>query len=732
MTTIAPAPSRNDPCPCGSGKRYKHCHGGGTPPTVSAPAAAAPPEVFEAEGDPISAARAALRAGAHAQAAAIVEQHHGRTPADLVALKLYAEAIRPSEPVRSRECWELAHLAAPLDPEPLFFLGDFCREAGEHERAIELFEQALALAPDHPALLNNLGLALEKAGRLVDAESRFRRAVEVEPESQNSLANLAQNLYQQWRFREAIPLFDRLVERMPVVPAAIWSHRAICYLQCREPVRAEASLVRALEAVPDNAELWRELGYARIQQAAFGGAALALERAVALHIDDMSAECMLLHAKANEGVWRDIGALRERILGWAKDPPAGRGGAVVPFVLQSICDDAAVEFAATQRWATTRQLPVTAARPPRRASDGRLNLGFLSPELHQHPVGRLIVGLLERLDRRRFRVFAYAPGPAMDDPIRRRIVATADLFRPLPGADVREIADAIRADGVDVAFDLTGYTGISVVDALLLRPAPVQINFLGFTGTLGSPAFDWILTDSYCVPPDAARHYAERPLYVDPCYLPSDPTRTIASEPLSRARYGLPEDGVVFAAQMPPYKILPELFDTWLSILAEVEGSVLWLRRQSAGHDARLAEAARARGIDRGRLVLSPPDPLPRYLARFRLADLFLDSMPFGSHTTVNDALYAGLPAIARAGGSFASRASASQLRAAGLAELVVDDADAYVRLAVSLARDRGRLKSIAARLREDRASLPLFDLDAYARSFEAAIERAWAETPLT
>jgi predicted O-linked N-acetylglucosamine transferase (SPINDLY family) len=722
---MIPPRSRNDPCPCGSGKRYKHCHGSDT--SSETPQAA--PAVEAA--DPLGTARALLRSGRHAEAAGIVIAHHGESPADLVALKLLAEALRPSDPARSRECWENAHRAAPDDPEALFFLGDFCREAGEYERAIALFERALAGAPDHPALLNNLGLALEKAGRIVEAEPTFRRALEIEPESLNALANLAQNLYQQWRYKEAIPMFDRLIERMPAPPAAIWANRAVCLRECGDPVKAEASLKRAIELLPDSPEIWRNLGLARIEQQAFGPAAIALERAVALDLDDPYAESLLLHTHAFECVWRGFDASRTRILDAARRPESRKRGGVVPFVLQAISDDPELELAVTRRWAMANHLPAAPERPPRRAPDGRLNLGFVSSDFHEHPVGRLIVGLFERLDRARFRVFAYSPGKQKQDSTKDRLKAAVDGFRVFPVADAMEVADAMRADGIDVAFDLTGYTGATMVDILALRPAPVQVNFLGFTGTMGTHAFDWILTDRYCIPPESARHYVEKPLYVDPCYLPGDAARTIDPGPLSRGKYGLPDDAVVFAALMAPYKISPTLFDAWLSILAQVDGSVLWMRDQSTGLAARLRDVAQTRGLDPGRIVLSRAEPIPRYLARFRLADLFLDTAPFGSHTTVNDALFAGLPVIALAGRTLAARASASQVHAAGLDELVVGDVEAYVRTAVALGHDPSRLRAMAAQLRERRDTLPLFDLDRYARSFEAAIERAWAETPV-
>jgi predicted O-linked N-acetylglucosamine transferase (SPINDLY family) len=328
-------------------------------------------------------------------------------------------------------------------------------------------------------------------------------------------------------------------------------------------------------------------------------------------------------------------------------------------------------------------------------------------------------------------VHAYATGKETKDDVRQRVMDAVDGFRAFPVIDFFEIADTMRADGIDVAFDLTGFTAGPVLNVLQLRPAPVQILFLGYTGTVASPAIDWMITDPYCVPPDAASHLVERPLYIEPCYLPNDAARTVSEDVLTRATYGLPADATVFGSMTAAYKIMPEHFDAMLDILIGVPGSVLWMRDQSSTVVRRFELAAEARGVAASRLIFAPNESVPRYLKRFPLADLFLDTMPFGSHTTVNDALFSGLPVLAWAGRSFASRASASQVIAAGLPELVVMSRDEYVTRGITLGNDRPQLAAMAAKLRATRDTLPLFDLDRYTRAFEAAVERAWRETPL-
>jgi predicted O-linked N-acetylglucosamine transferase (SPINDLY family) len=285
----------------------------------------------------------------------------------------------------------------------------------------------------------------------------------------------------------------------------------------------------------------------------------------------------------------------------------------------------------------------------------------------------------------------------------------------------------IREDRIAIAFDLTGHTEHARPDIFAARSAPVQINFLGHAGTLGAAYYDYIVTDPTTTPPSEQKHFTEKFVYVSQCYVPSDTRRGIG-EPPTRAEYGLPSAAFVFCTQAAPYKILPGMFEVWMRLVADVGDSVLWLRPMHAVAAGNLRATAQRRGIAAERLVFAPQEPSPRYLARFRLADLYLDTYPFGSHTTVNDALFAGLPVLALAGRSMAARASASQVRAAGLPELVANSHEEYGSIALGLARDRPRLAALTARLRSERASAPLFDMQRYAREFEDGLMRIWRQ----
>lgn len=644
-------PSRNAPCPCGSGKRYKHCHGRAAAEAAQGPVA--------------DAAEALFRTGNEAHA-------HGR-----------------------------------------------------HAEAVELFERALQRAPAHAGLLNNLGLALEAAGRVADAQSRFRAAVALAPAAFEPLANLAQNLYRQKRYGSALAQFDALCARFEVQAASIHANRGVCQLQAGDVDAAERSLRAALALERRSANLYCDIGFLYTRQKRFAEAAAAFERALALEPDLALAASWLLFCRQNVADWRDFDALRARVLANARTMESHAAQSSSPFNLQTICDDPALQRIAAR--SSMRNHLVAYPAKPARPHAGPLRLGFVSFDVYDHPVGRLIVDLVERLDRARFEVTVYALGAAREeDPIRRRLRAAASAWRDSATLNADQLADTIRLDRIDVLFDLAGFTGWPLVDVFLRRPAPLQINFLGYTGTLGSPAYDCIVTDRHCIDAAAATHYVERPLYVGPCYLPSDSKRALDPTPIARAQYALPDGAFVLCAFGATYKILPEVFAGWMSLLARHPRCVLWLRAGGSEIDTRLRAAAQAHGVDPDRLVFAPTEPAPRYLARFRLADVFLDTVPFGSHTSVNDALYAGLPVLTVNGASFAGRASASQVLAAGLPQLVARDLDDYRHIAARMIDEPATLRALTAQLGARPA--PLFDMARYAERFGAAVQAAWQE----
>jgi protein O-GlcNAc transferase len=445
--------------------------------------------------------------------------------------------------------------------------------------------------------------------------------------------------------------------------------------------------------------------------------------------DDTLVSSLLVVSRQRRGVWEGAAVLRDDMTARiASDPWTGNASG---YDFTAVCDDPALQRRVAERYAASEVDNVSAVSrdrrdPPARAPS-RLRLGFVSSDYRDHPVGRLVVALFERMDRGAFEVVAYSTGVSAD-PLGARIEAAVDRFTALPRHAPDESAQRIRDDEIDVLFDLNGFSGGEALRIFARRPASLQVNFLGYTGSLGTDVYDAVVADLFCIPPDASQHYVERPLYVEPCYLPSDPARAPDATP-RRAQYDLPDDAVVLYAGGPLYKVTPELVEAWLSILRDVPASLLWLRDPGRATRTRVEAHARARGLDPGRVRFAPDEPLGRYLARFGLADAMLDTWPFGSHTTVNDALFMGTPVVTRTGRSFASRASTSQLRAAGRGDLAADSLVGYVDIVRRLASDPARRADVRASLADVRRT-PLFDADRYAASFAEAITQAWKTLP--
>ncbi|HEY8068433.1 MAG TPA: hypothetical protein VIF38_06020, partial [Burkholderiales bacterium] len=364
-----------------------------------------------------------------------------------------------------------------------------------------------------------------------------------------------------------------------------------------------------------------------------------------------------------------------------------------------------------------------------RMTPDRLRIGYLSADYHEHPVSYLVAEVIERHDRSRFDVFAYSYGPDSEGPMRKRMRAAFDTFREIRPLSHEAAARQILDDRIDILVDLTGYTTDTRLEILALRPAPVQVSWLGYAGTLGHPRLaDYMIGDPVASPLAHAAHYGETLALMPNCFQPNDRQRAVGPAP-QRAAAGLPAHGFVFCCFNQSYKITAPIFDLWCRLLAKVPGSVLWLAQPIAAAEHNLRREARARGIAAERLIFAPRTPtLAEHFARLQCADLALDTYPYASHTTASDALWAGVPLVTLRGETFASRVAASILHAAQLPELVADSEQNFYQLALELATHPDRLAQIKARLAANRLSCALFDTECFTRDLERLFRRMWTD----
>jgi predicted O-linked N-acetylglucosamine transferase (SPINDLY family) len=681
----------------------------------------------------IDAIRRAAAAGRVAEALRDASALCIAEPSSVDAARLHAMLTTHAGSADAEAAWARLLDLAPGDAEAHFQLGNAAGDRGDFAAAVRHLDAARARLPRHAVLLNNLGLALEASGDLSNAALRFGDAMAADPRAGTAVRpSLARVLFRAGRYAEALPHIDLLLTG-DGRDASWQAARAVCLAALGRDDQALAAYRHAIALDPSAAPVWHDLVRWLLSRGRFEEAHAMLEEAHAALPGDTLLQSLLLASRQRFADWRDLPALRDALTASVADPRWSGTASGYDFI--AVADDPALQRRVAERYAASEGagLPVapragtdtSAPTTARHASPARLRLGFVSSDYRDHPVGRLVVALLERLDRTRFDVIAYTTGPA-GDVTGARLAAAGAGPHALARRDVTGAVNRLRADAIDVLFDLNGFSGGEALRIFAARPAPLQVNFLGYTGTLGSSAYDRIVTDRYCIPPQASGDYLERPLYVEPCYLPSDPARAHDAPP-SRSAYGLPDEAIVLYAGSVLYKLTPEMFGAWMRVLRDAAGTVLWLRDAPGSAQERLRAAAREGGVDAARIVFAPAEPLGRYLARLALADAFLDTTPFGAHTTVNDALFMGVPVVTLAGRSFAARASASQVTAAGLGDLVARDLPGYVDTACALARDGARRSVACATLASARTG-PLFDADRYAAAFADAVLAAWNE----
>ncbi len=636
----------------------------------------------------------------------------------------------------------------------LYALAVELQNAGRLEPAIEAYNRCLSLDPALPEVHNNLGTALDRAGRLGEAVECFRRAHRLDPAYVRPLVNLGRVLRLQGRTSEALASLEQAVALSPQSPAALTNlgfvltdlgrraealqclHRAVALepglaeahhglgrvlLDAADTSAALASLQRAVNLKPTLVEARLSLATSLVLLQRLPEAQIELERVLEGRPNDPDALAELLNCSQRMCDWPRV----ERALKCLRSAPGGISRAT-PFALMGVCDlpEEHLEAARTRAQALTRDHialpgPITRTR-------GKIRLAYVSGDFHTHATSFLIAELLELHDRSGFDVLGASFDQDDESPLRRRVLgAFAECL------DARNKSDAdvvawLREREVDIAIDLKGYTAYSRPGIFARRPAPVQVSYLGYPGTMAAPFIDYIIADPLVIPDAEQSFYTEKIAYLPNSYQANDRRRQLAARTPSRAEAGLPDDAFVFCCFNNNWKITAPVFDIWMRLLASVPGSVLWLLEDNRWALESLRREATARGVAPERLIFASRAANEIHLARLRLADLFLDTLPYNAHTTASDALWAGLPVVTCAGRSFASRVAASLLHAAGVSQLVTHSLVEYAALAVELARSPSRLGALRVRLTAQRERLPLFDTPVFCRDLEMAYRHMW------
>ena len=642
------------------------------------------------------------------------------------------------------------------EAKQLFLDALAAQEKGDLERAEVLYSKALALAPERPSVMNNLATVLFQLKKYAESKHLCERLLEVNLQDAVALLNLGNCQLKLNSTEEALISYERALRITPDYPDAL-TNRGNALLELKRPEEALASHDRALAVNPDHTEALVNRGNALLKLMRLEEALQSYDHALKTKPDDARVlfnrgECLmiseryeeaandfvrllavnpdydyalgqLVHSKMHMCDWNGLEQALADLNSHLKDGKR----ASIPFSVLVTPASAAEQFQCARTWACDKRPP--SADPcwrGERYKHDRIRIAYVSGEFRDHATSYLISGLFELHDRARFEVFAISTGVGERGSTGTRIERACEHFMDVSNQPDRKVASTLHGHEIDILIDLNGYFGGARTNIFASRPAPIQVNYLGFPGTMGVNYMDYIIADRHVIPEDQRQNYSEQVIYLPDTYQVNDSKRKISTRTLARADAGLPDQGFVFCCFNNNHKITPEMFDIWMRVLQRIEDSVLWLLQGNVAVSHNLRREAQVRGVAPERLVFAPRVKVEEHLARHRLAGLFLDTLPHNAHTTASDALWAGLPVLTCTGNTFAGRVAGSLLNAVGLPEMITNTRMEYEALALMLATDTKLLADVRAKLARNRATHPLFNTDRFRKHIEAAFVTIW------
>lgn len=637
-------------------------------------------------------------------------------------------------------------------------------QQGNMPQAEQCYHALIQAGVQHPDIYNNLGIACKQQGKLSEAEAMFRQALVLKPDFIQGHLNLSVTLYEQQRYEDTIACLQQALTNHPDI-APLHLHLANALHKTGKLEEAIASYQQAITLQPDLiaahhnlGNLFRETG--RLEEAvaayetvltfnpqviqslfALGNicaerglseeAIQYYERALEVQPDFAEAATHLLHEYQKICAWDKMEALHPKVESFTQAAlDASRVPAHTPFTHLCISTNAEENLKVASAWSSQLEHAIQPLKETLnfqyRKHGDKLTIGYISNRFSDTATGHNLCRIFGLHNRDDFTIHCYSYGPDDSSAYRKTIEENCESFVDITGMSDEEAARRIHDDKVDILVELKGYTRDNRLAISALKPSPIIINMLGHPGTTGAPWIDYILTDNIVIPPDHQRYYSESCLTMPDTYWPTDNEQTIAETSITRKDAGLPEENVVFCSFNRPFKIEPDIFTCWMTLLKEVENSVLWLYASEKAAIKHLQDAASEHGIDPTRLIFAEPIPKPEHLARLKLADIALDTHTYGGHTTTSDALWVGLPVITTAVESFTSRVCASILHAANLPELVTENFDSYTQTALTYAKHPEKLAELKTKLQENTATTPLFDTPSYVKHLEQGYRMAW------
>jgi len=591
------------------------------------------------------------------------------------------------------------------------------KELKRFNEAIVCYDHVISIEENHPQAWLNRGNALKELGLYQDALESYQQAIIINPKYPEALSNLSSLLISTRQYQEAINFSMRAIALEPKLSDS-WLNKAVALKNLGRHEEAIQSIQKAIELKPNASENQVSLGDILTDLKRYEEALAAYQQALQLDPEKDYLYGLTVYIKTMICDWsnydQQLASIRTQL---AQDKKVA-----VPFSLLALLDDEAAHLKAAQLFAADKFSENTLLGPiPKRLKGQKIRLGYFSADFRNHPVASLIVELFELHDRNQFELIGFSLGSDDSDEMRLRLKESFDQLIDVHGLSDQAVAQLARDLKIDIAIDLGGYTQDCRTSIFSYKAAPIQVNYLGYPGTMGAPYMDYIIADPTLIPPENQQHYSEKIAYLPHTYQANDRKRKISTTPFKRSDFDLPENSFIFCCFNNNFKLTPQTLDSWCRILKAVEGSILWLYEGHEKTRSNLSKEFTKRGLASERLIFAKRVPSDEHLARYQLADLFLDTLPYNAHTTTSDALWAGTPVLTLIGKTFAGRVAASLLKAIGMDELISKSIEEYETRAIELAHHPEKLKVIKQRLQANRGTTPLFNAPLFTKHIESA-----------
>ena len=605
-----------------------------------------------------------------------------------------------------------------------FNLGTVYQNMGRIDDAINSYKQTIKLQPEFSEAFLNLGIIFEETDKLDEALKNLERANEIDPDNPLILNNLGITLEGLDRKEDAIIHFEKAIEIDPDDPAMYYNLGIT--LRGSNKDYAIKNFEKAIEIDPKNGELYSQIGALHFQAKHHNKALLNLDKAFSINPDIDFLIGNRLYTKMQLALWNDF----QEQVNIISNKIDNNVNAVTPFSLMALIDDPQIQFNATKNYANFN-FPRNANSLPIKPyiNHKKIRIGYFSADFHNHPTMHLMAELFELHDKEKFEIIAFSFGHNQKDQWRERVLQSFDEFIDVRMKSDSEISSLSREMEIDIAVNLGGYTQDSRTGVFANLAAPIQVNFLGFPGTMAADYIDYIVADHIVIPTENESYFSEKIVYMPETYQINMSKRDVSNKPLSRSDLELPEENFIFSCFNNIHKITPQTFESWMRILKSVDGSVLWLYANNENVSKNILNSASRLGVDKSRIIFAQHVPVEEHLNRIGMADLFLDTLPYNAHTTASEALRMGVPVITLIGNSFASRVAASIVTAVDMPELITHNLDEYESLAIELARNQERFNQIKQKLIENLPTCSLLNSQSFTKNLELAYEEmnAWA-----